>query len=80
MTYNWQATLILLATLTLVTVIGNRLVKQVRAFDGMRAVNREEDKHKVAKDKYPPVVASTRKIGAITNLVFYSTMVPFIVT
>lgn len=80
MSYDWQATLILLVTLTVVTVTGNFLIKRIRAFDGMRDINREEDKRKIAQDKYPPIVASTRKIGGITNLVFYALVVPFIVT
>lgn len=78
--YNWQATLILLATLALVSLIGNALVSRIRAFDGMRLINREQDKLKKAKDKYPPIIKSTRKIGGITNLLFYIAVVPFIVT
>lgn len=80
MIYNWQATLILLAVLAIISIVGHKVVARIRAFDGMRAINREQDKIKIAKEKYPPVVASTRKIGGITNLVFYATIVPFIVT
>lgn len=80
MHYNWQATLILLAALAILSLAGNFLVRRIRAFDGMREINREQDKLKASKEKYPPIIQSTRKIGALTNLAFYIGIVPFIVT
>lgn len=80
MTYNWQATLALIASLAAITLAGKFLIARIRAFDGMREINREQDKLKQAKDKYPPVIRSTRKIGGLTNLVFFAAVVPFIVT
>lgn len=80
MTYNWQATLALIASLAVITLVGKFLIARVHAFDGMREINREQDTLKQAKEKYPPVIRSTRKIGGITNLVFFSAVVPFIVT
>jgi sterol desaturase/sphingolipid hydroxylase (fatty acid hydroxylase superfamily) len=80
MTYNWQAMLTLIGSLAVITLAGKFLIRRIRAFDGMREVNREQDKLKQAKEKYPPVVRATRKIGGITNLVFFTAVVPFIVT
>ena len=80
MSYDWQATLVLLATLIGASMVGNFLTRRIRAFDGMRDINRAEDSQKLAQEKYPPIVAANRKLGGITNLVFYAAVVPFIVT
>ncbi len=78
--YNWQAMLMLLATLAVISIIGKAMVRRVRAFDGMREINREEDDKKKAKDKYRPIIKSTRMMGLYTNLAFFSLVVPFIIT
>ena len=80
MSYNWQVTLALIASLAAITLLGKFLIGRIRAFDRMREINREQDKLKQAKDKYPPVIRATRRIGGITNLVFFTAVVPFIVT
>lgn len=78
--YNWQATLALIAALAVVSLLGKALLSRVRAFDGMRDINREQDEVKKSKDKYPPIIKSTRMMGLYTNLAFFALVVPFIVT
>lgn len=78
--YNWQATLALIAALAIVSLLGKALLSRVRAFDGMRDINREQDEVKKSKDKYPPIIKSTRMMGLYTNLAFFALVVPFIVT
>lgn len=78
--YNWQATLALIATLAVLSILGKALVARIRAFDSMRDINRNQDREKRAKSKYPPVIKSTRMIGLYTNLAFFALIVPFIVT
>ena len=78
--YNWQGALLALAGIVVVTRVGKFLVFRVSALQQMRALNRERDKQKWAKPKYPPVVRANQKVGLWSNVVFFGLMLPFFVT
>ncbi len=80
MTYDWQAGLTLFVLAVAFTKIGKFIAFRVPALEGERLKNRQIDKTKLAQPKYMPVVRSTHKTGAISNLVFFITIAPFFVT
>lgn len=80
MYYDWQASLALLALAIILTKAGKWLAFSIPALAKARALNLEADKAKIATDKYPPIIAATRKIGLLTNLLFFAVIAPFFLT
>lgn len=80
MNYDWQAALVFTLSVIAISIIGKKLVFLHPELQRMRSINREQDKLKLAQDKYPPVVAQNNKIGLITNLLFFALVVPFFVS
>ncbi len=80
MNYNWQAALLFLAAVVAVTVIGKQLVFLNADLRRMRDHNREQDRLKLARAKYPPVVKQSRLVGLVANLVFIAGVLPLCVT
>ena len=78
--YHWQAALIVVASIIILTKVGNYLAFKVPALQRMRDLNHEEDKKKKAKEKYPPVMKASRNVGALVNLAFFVLILPFCVT
>ena len=79
MIYDWQAALVFVATLVVLTTIGSKLVLRVPAFQRMRTLNREADRPKLARQRFKDAVKINSRIGVGTNLVFYATILPFCV-
>ena len=79
MIYDWQAALVFVATLVVLTTIGSKLVLRVPAFQRMRTLNREADRPKLARQRFKDAVKINSRIGVGTNLVFYATIPPFCV-
>jgi sterol desaturase/sphingolipid hydroxylase (fatty acid hydroxylase superfamily) len=78
--YNWPAGLTALASVILITKVGKWLIFKVPALSDAREKNRSEDKVKWAKEKYPPIVRATQKVGMYCNLALYALILPFCVT
>jgi sterol desaturase/sphingolipid hydroxylase (fatty acid hydroxylase superfamily) len=75
--YDWMATLLLIGSLSLVTVIGKFLVFKVPAFARSLELNRKVDKTKMARKRFRDAVKINNKAGLITNLVFFATILPW---
>lgn len=78
--YHWQAALIVLAGVVVVSRLGHFLAFKVPALQRMRDVNRKEDEKKQAKEKYAPVMRASRDVGLITNALFFVLILPFLLT
>lgn len=78
--YNFIGAMAALAGIVSISVVGKWLVFKIPALAAARAHNRAEDKVKWKKDKYPPVVRSTQRVGMVCNLVFFFILLPFCVT
>ncbi|MBA6413685.1 sterol desaturase family protein [Parahaliea sp. F7430] len=78
--YHWQAALIVLAGVIILTKLINYLAFLNPSLQRMREINKEQDRKKIAQEKYPPVMKASRNIGLITNLAFFILILPFCVT
>ena len=66
--YIWQhyhilSSLVALAGIVAITIVGKKILFSVPAVSEMRQRNREKDKPKWKLEKYPPLVRSTQKVG-----------------
>ena len=78
--YNWQAMLVHLLGLVILTKITWRIAFSVPAIRDMREWNAREDKPKKAIPKYRPIIKANAKIGLYLHLVFFLLLVPFVIT
>lgn len=78
--YNILGSAAALAGIVIITKLGKWLAFSVPALHDMRERNRVEDKVKWKKEKYPPVVRSTQKVGLYLNTTFFLILLPFCVT
>lgn len=78
--YNILESLLALAIIAALTVLGKRVAFSVPALGSMRDMNREKDKPKWKQEKYPPVVRATQRVGLICNATFFLVLAPFCVT
>lgn len=79
MSYDWQAAVVFLGSLFLLTAIGRYLVFRVPALQRMREMNFEADRPKLARDRYREAVKVNSRAGLSINLVFYLAVLPFCV-
>lgn len=77
--YNWQAALLSLGLIILITKIGKWLLFRVPALAQARELNREADKQKWAQSKYPPVVRANRKVGLACNAFLFLVVLPLVI-
>ena len=80
MTYDWMATIGLVATLMVVTSVGRYLVFQIPAFAKMREMNREADRVKLKRDGFKDAVKVNNKWATVVNAIFFVAVMPFLVT
>jgi len=78
--YHWQASLLALGAIIMITKLGKLLAFKVPALARMKRLNREEDKLKLKKDKYPPMIKASQKVGLYCNIVFFIFLLPFCIT
>jgi len=78
--YNWLGALLSLVCIVVISVVGKWLVFRVPALEKMREINRTRDKEKWKKEKYPPIVRSSQKVGMYCNITFFILILPFCVT
>ena len=75
--YQWQAALLSLLGIIVLTKAGKFFVFKVPALAQSRSDNREQDKLKLAKSKYAPIVKDNQRVGLYCNLVFFLILLPF---
>ena len=78
--YNILGSVLSLAGIVVVTKLGKFLLFKVPALAETKQLNREQDKLKLARDKYPPMVKASQKIGLYCNITFFLLVLPFCVT
>jgi sterol desaturase/sphingolipid hydroxylase (fatty acid hydroxylase superfamily) len=78
--YNILASLLALAIIATITIVGKRLLFSVPALGDMRARNKEKDKERWVQAKYPPVVRSTQRVGMYCNITLFLVLLPFCIT
>lgn len=79
MSYDWLAALAFIATLVLLTTVGQALVFRVPALARMRELNREADRVKLSRPRFREAVKRNNRSGLLTNLAFYVAILPFCV-
>ena len=78
--YNLLGSLLSLVGIIIVTKLGKYLIFRVPALAETKQLNRGQDKVKLAKDKYPPVIKANQKVGLYCNITFFLLVLPFCVT
>lgn len=78
--YNIVGAMAALAGIVILTKVGKWLVFRVPALHEAREKNRVEDKVKWKKEKYPPVVRSSQRVGLYLNVIFFFVLLPFCIT
>jgi len=78
--YNILGSLLALAGIAALTIVGKRLLFSVPALGAMRTLNKAEDKERWAQAKYPPVVRATQRVGLYCNITFFLLLLPFCIT
>ena len=78
--YNWLGSLLALAGIVAMSKVGKWLVFKVPALAHMREINRVKDKEKWAREKYPPIVRASQKVGLFCNVTLFVLVLPFCVT
>lgn len=78
--YNWLGSLLALAGIVTMSKVGKWLLFKVPALAQMREINRVKDKEKWAREKYPPIVRASQKVGLFCNIALFLLVLPFCVT
>lgn len=78
--YHWQAALLTLAGIVLLTKAAKFLAFRVPALAATRQTNLDVDREKLAKPKYPPMVRASQRVGLAVNLAFFLLLLPWLVT
>ena len=80
MNYDWMALIVFFVTLVVLTKAGHFLAFRSEALQGMRSLNREADRKKLARKRFRRVVDANNRVGLVANLIFYATVLPFCIT
>jgi sterol desaturase/sphingolipid hydroxylase (fatty acid hydroxylase superfamily) len=78
--YNWQASITVLLLVIATIAIGTYIVFKVPDLQRMRLINIEEDKRRLAQEKYPPLIRSGMIAGFSSLLFFLLLILPFCAT
>ena len=78
--YNLLGSIAAIALIAGFTIVGKKLVFRNPGLAEMRALNREKDKEKLGRDKYPPMIRRSQAVGKYCNLVFFLFLLPFCIT
>jgi len=78
--YNILGSLAALALIAGITILGKWLLFKHPALAEMRRVNKEQDSLKWQKEKYPPMVRASQKVGLYCNITFFLLLLPFCIT
>lgn len=77
MNYDWQAGVALFVTVVALTMLLRTIAFSIPAVQRMREWNAEEDRQRLEKAKYPPIVKQNRVIGAVVYGLFFLVVAPF---
>ena len=77
--YHWVAALVFIAVLSVLTILGRRLVFKLPALQHMRELNNEADRDKLSRKTFREAVRVNSKAGLVTNLIFYAAILPLCV-
>lgn len=80
MSYDLLAGLTLFAAVVVLTRLRMAVTSRLPALEAVYARNAEEDAQKLAKEKYPPIVQASARVGKRTTLAFFAAIAPFCVT
>jgi sterol desaturase/sphingolipid hydroxylase (fatty acid hydroxylase superfamily) len=78
--YNILGSAAALALIAGITIVGKKLLFLHPDLAEMRRINKEEDKKRWKKEKYPPMVRSSQKVGRNLNITFFLVLLPFCIT
>jgi len=78
--YNILGSVAALALIAGITIVGKKLLFMHPDLAEMRRRNKEEDKKRWQKDKYPPMVRSSQQVGKWLNITFFLLILPFCIT
>lgn len=78
--YNILGSLAALSLIAAITIIGKWLLFKHPDLAEMRQANKEQDKLKWKKEKYPPMVRSSQQVGKYLNITFFLFLLPFCIT
>ncbi len=78
--YNILGSMAALALIVGITIVGKKLVFRHPDLAEMRRINKEEDKKRWEKEKYPPMVRSSQQVGKWLNITFFLFLLPFCIT
>jgi sterol desaturase/sphingolipid hydroxylase (fatty acid hydroxylase superfamily) len=78
--YNWLGALLSLVFIVILVKSIKFLAFKVPALAKAREFNQAQDKKKWHKDKYPPIVRASRKVGLYSNLFLFLVILPLCVT
>lgn len=77
MSYNWLATVAFVITLVVVSKVVGFLIFKIPALQKTRQMNRDVDRVKLSRKRFREAVKKNNKVGLITNVIFYVTVLPF---
>ena len=77
MSYNWLATVAFVITLVVVSKAVGFLIFKIPALQNTRQMNRDVDRGKLSRKRFREAVKKNNKVGLITNVIFYVTILPF---
>ena len=78
--YNILGAMAALAGIVTTTILGKKLLFSIKPLAEARAYNRAQDKVKWKKEKYPPMIRASQKVGLYCNVTFFLVLLPFCVT
>jgi len=78
--YNILGSLAAMALIAGITIAGKWLLFKHPELAEMRRINKEEDKKRWKKEKYPPMVRASQRVGKYCNIVFFFLLLPFCIT
>ena len=78
--YNILGSMTALALIVVITIAGKWLLFKHPDLAEMRRINKEEDKKRWKKEKYPPMVRASQKVGKYLNITFFFLLLPFCIT
>jgi sterol desaturase/sphingolipid hydroxylase (fatty acid hydroxylase superfamily) len=79
MSYDWQAAVAFAGALVALTVTCRFVAFKIPALQRMRELNQRADRDKLSRKRFRDAVRVNNRVGLITNLVFYVTVLPWCV-
>ena len=78
--YNWQASLAVALLVFGIITTGKYLIFKVPAFQRMREINNDEDRRRLAQEKYTAMIKRGQIVGFTSMAIFFAAVLPFSAT